>query len=170
MLEDERDLEKDLHRVSGALPKFVDGRINYKNSNELFVLVIFVKFKEEILLLKRSDKVMNYKNLWTGLGGFIDEQKPLKSKILEELQEELAISNNAIKSIQLFNPMDIVKGDNHICHIYPGLVELHEKVNITLDWEHTEYKWINVEMINCLDLAPNTVEILELLQRIPIQA
>ena len=38
------------------LPKFPDGRIDYSNSDKAPVLTCFVRFEDEILLLKRSEE------------------------------------------------------------------------------------------------------------------
>ena len=78
------------------LPRFKDGRVDYTTSNKAPVLIIFIKYKDRILLLKRSGKVSSYKNMWSTVAGFIDEQKPLKQKILEELKEETGILKESI--------------------------------------------------------------------------
>ena len=67
------------------LPKFEDGRIDYTSSKKAPILLCFVKFQEKILLVKRSNKVGNYQGKWNVVAGFIDEPKPLKEKVLEEL-------------------------------------------------------------------------------------
>jgi hypothetical protein len=36
---------------------------------------------------------------------------------------------------------------------YPVLIELKEKPEITLDWEHTEHNWTTLHEINSYDLA-----------------
>ncbi len=38
--------------------------------------------------------------------------------------------------------------------MHPFIVELKEKPEIKLDWEHTEYKWVKLEDVNNLE---NTV-------------
>jgi hypothetical protein len=43
------------------LPKFPDGRIDYHGSKENFVFNIWIQYKDQVLLLKRSDKVGAYK-------------------------------------------------------------------------------------------------------------
>lgn len=42
------------------LPKFPDGRIDYSNSDIAPVITVFVRYKDKILILKRSDKVRAY--------------------------------------------------------------------------------------------------------------
>ncbi len=99
--EDFMDMIKTFHE---KLPKFSDGRIDYTNSDTAPVVSIFVKHGDEILLLKRSDKVNTHKGKWNNIGGYIDELKPIKQKALEELNEETGINEKMIASIKMEKP------------------------------------------------------------------
>ena len=46
-----------IKEFANKLPKFPDGRIDYSSSDIAPVITVFVKHKDKILLLKRSDKV-----------------------------------------------------------------------------------------------------------------
>ncbi len=89
-----------LEKFSKKLPHFEDGRINYSDSDEAPVVTIFVKYKEKILLLKRGDKVRTYKGKWNTIAGYLDEIKPIKEKILEELGEEIGVFKKDILNIK----------------------------------------------------------------------
>ena len=96
MIDIDSKLKKTLKQFE-SLPRFPDGRINYKDSKKAAVLTCFVKFKDKILLLKRSDYVWTYKGKWNTVAGYIDEDKPLKEKVLEELREEIDVEEDNIK-------------------------------------------------------------------------
>ena len=129
---------------SKRLPKFEDGRVDYTNSEEAPVITVFVKYKNEILLLKRSNKVGTYKGKWNTIAGYLDEIKPIKEKVLEELREEICVHEEKIKSIKIKEPYRLLdKNLGKTWIIHPVIVELKEKPEIKLDWEHTEYKWIH---------------------------
>ena len=64
-----------LEKFSKKLPKFPDGRIDYRNSKEAAVVSVFVMCGNELLLLKRSDRVGNYKGRWNVAAGYFDELK-----------------------------------------------------------------------------------------------
>ncbi|RJQ15828.1 NUDIX domain-containing protein [Candidatus Woesearchaeota archaeon] len=146
---------KELLKQFDHLPKFPDGRINYSNADTAVVLNCFVKFGDEILLLKRSDKVNAYKGKWNSIGGYLDEPVSLRKKVLEELREELGIITN-IKSLSTAEPHTLVdKAINKTWIIFPVLVELSKKPEITLDWEHTDFVWIKPEQINDYDVVPD---------------
>lgn len=152
-------LEKILKEFLEKLPKFTDGRIDYSNSRKAPVLTCFVKCKDKILLLKRSDKVRTYRGLWNTVAGYLDEFKPLEEKAREELQEELGITVKMIKQIKLGEPYEF--NDKNIGKtwiIFPVLVELEKEPMIKLDREHTEYKWIVLDDLKKFDIVPNLEE------------
>lgn len=142
-----------LLEFSERLPKFEDGRIDYTDSEEAPVIIVFVKHGDKIILLKRSDKVRDYKGKWNTIAGYLDEVKPIKEKVLEELREEVCIHEDKIKSIKIKEPYKLAdEALKKSWIIHPVLVELKEKPEIKLDWEHTEYKWIHPKELNDYDI------------------
>lgn len=128
---------------SKNLPKFPDGRIDYLKSNIAPVMNIFVKYKDKILLSKRSNKVRVYQNKWNVIAGYLDELKPIRNKILEEVKEELGINENNVSLIHLSKPYKFKDREvNKTWISHPVLIELKNRPKIKLNWEHTEYKWI----------------------------
>ena len=150
-----------LEKFSKKLPHFEDGRINYSDSNEAPVVTIFVKYKNEILLLKRSDKVRTYRGKWNTIAGYLDEVKPLKEKVWEELREEIGVIEKDILNIKYGGSYKLKdKKINKIWIVHPVLVELKDKPEIVLDWEHTEYKWIKPKDLNKYDTVASLGETL----------
>ena len=144
------------------LPRFPDGRINYRDSKKAAVLTCFVKFQDKILLLKRSDNVRTYKGKWNTVAGYIDDLKPLKEKVLEELREEININEDNIKEIKIGKQFESIdKEINKIWIVHPTLIELKTKPEINLDREHTTFEWIKPEEINNYDIVPNAGESLK---------
>ncbi len=115
---------------------------DYTHSKTAPVLVCFIRHRDKFLLLKRSDKVLGYKNLWSSLAAFIDDEKTIENKIAEEIQEELGLEKEDIKRIvkgDVYTFKDEDLGRDWIRHLC--LVEISNP-DIKLDWEHTDYKWI----------------------------
>ncbi len=145
-----------IREFSRKLPKFPDGRIDYSNSDTAPVINIFLEYKGKILLLKRSDKVHAYQEKWNAVSGYLDELKPISQKAKEEIKEELQIEKSSLKSIQIGRRYKFKDSAiNKTWIIYPVLAKLKEKPKITLDWEHTEYKWIEPKNLTDFDIVPD---------------
>jgi|SRR3989338_7477759 len=156
---DNYKLMETIKKFYNKLPKFPDGRIDFSDSDTAQVITVIVKFDGRILMLKRSNAVSTYKCKWQAVAGYLDEIKPLKEKLLEELKEEANIKEENIREIKYgkkFESADKSIGKTWIVH--PVLVELNKKPNIRLNFEHSEYKWVKAEQISKLDIAPNLEE------------
>ena len=77
-------------------------KIDYTHKYECKVVDVFVKHKDSFLLLKRSEKVLAYKNMWCVISGFLDDKKTLEQKALQELKEEVGLKKDAVKKITNF--------------------------------------------------------------------
>ncbi len=155
------DIQSILKEFDG-LPKFPDGRIDYTHSEKAPVLTCFVKFEEQILLLKRSERVGTYKGKWHTVAGYIDEPKPIQQKALEELKEELDIHIEDVSSFTSGEPYEFSdQRAKKSWIVHPVLVELNKTPEIKLDWEHTEFRWILPEEVEAYDTVPKLNESLK---------
>ncbi|MFH1523004.1 MAG: NUDIX domain-containing protein [Patescibacteria group bacterium] len=155
-----KDISEIIKEFASRLPKFPDGRIDYSNSDSAPVLMVFVKYKDKVLLLRRSDKVRVYKGKWNGIGGYLDELKSVKEKVLEELTEETGINSEIVSVIKIADYYKYFDSSvNKTWYINSALVELKKEPEIKLDWEHTEYKWVeqrditNYDVVSGLDVS-----------------
>lgn len=153
-------------RLSKKLPKFTDGRINYSNSRVAPVIIIFVMVGEELLILKRSQKVIAYKGEWSGSAGFLDDLKPIEKKALEELTDELGIEEKELKKLIVEIKVCDYYGfkDKKTKRIWiktPVLVKLAKKPEITLNWEHDDFDWIKKEQLSQFDTVVDLENALE---------
>jgi 8-oxo-dGTP pyrophosphatase MutT (NUDIX family) len=161
-MEYDSDYVDKLLKKFSDLPRFEDGRINYAKAEKAPVLNCFVKFRDWILLLKRSSKVRVYKGKWNSVGGFIDETRAVKDQVLKELNEELGITVKDITDIRLGKPVEFFDPVvRRTWLVHPSLVELKRQPDIKLDWEHTEYRWIRPEEIKNFDVVYKLDELLQ---------
>ncbi|MDD4332494.1 MAG: NUDIX domain-containing protein [Patescibacteria group bacterium] len=168
---DRREEYRNLYNVNLSLvkhykqlPKFPDGRIDYSNSDNATVLNCFLKHRDKILLLKRSNEVRAYQGIWNSIGGYFDEFKPYKEKVLEEIFEETGIGADNISEFKIGAPASIFDAKiNKTWLTVPCLVELKTVPEIELDYEHTEYRWIKPEKIGNFETTPGLERVLELL-------
>jgi len=144
------------------LPRFPDGRIDFSNSDKAPVLTCVVKYQDKILLLKRSNRVHTYQGKWHTVAGYLDEPKPIRQKALEELEEELDIHSKDVARFTAGEPYEFFDdGVTKSWIVHPVLVELKKNPVVTLDWEHTEFKWISPNEVSGYDTVPKLDESLK---------
>jgi len=155
MDEREQKILKTIKRFAGKLPSFPDGRIDYSDSDIAPVITVFIKYKDKILLLKRSDKVRTYQGKWNTVAGYLDELKPIRNKVLEEIQEELGINEDNVLSIHIGESYEFTDIEiNKTWIVQPVLAVLKNEPEVKLDLEHTECKWIKPEELKDFDTVP----------------
>lgn len=135
--------------------------IDYSHARSAPVIIIFVKYRDKFLLVKRSAKMLTYQGLWSCLAGFVDDDKSMEDKVKFEIEEELGLKTTDIKEIK--------KGDTYlfvddtldrewIRHLF--LVEITSP-NIKLSWEHSELVWITPADAKNYETTPGFNEDLE---------
>jgi ADP-ribose pyrophosphatase YjhB (NUDIX family) len=155
---DPHNVPEEILTLANALPRFPDGRIDYTHAPVAPVLNVFVLYQGKLLLVKRGDKVGWLKDRWHIIAGFLDEEKTLAEKALEEMGEELGITPESVKEIVALDPYrDPLGGKEWI--IYPVIIDLVEMPEITLDWENVDYAWIELGDIEKYDVIPNVLRV-----------
>lgn len=144
------------------LPRFPDGRINYHRARTAPVVTCVVRRGGDILLLKRGEKVSTYKGRWHVVAGYLDEPgKMVEEKAREELREEIGIHDDDIVGLQIGRTIEMDDPQlRKLWRIHPVLVDVKGDPPITLDWEHTDYRWVQPEEIPDYHPIPGLVEVL----------
>ena len=125
------------------------------------IITAFIKNNNKNLILKRSDKVRSMKGLWSGVSGIIENnEKPIDRAIIE-IYEELGLKKDKItllkniEKIKISSPHD----KNHEWIIFSYLFETKE-TSIKLNWENSEFKWIEVDELKNYETVPSLDKIL----------
>ena len=125
------------------------------------IVTSFLKNSNKILLLKRSEEVKSMKNLWAGISGIIEgEEKPLdRAKI--EIFEEVGISEEHITLIKSTKEFTIESPQykNQEWIIFPFFFKTDTN-NIKLNWENSDFRWIEVNQLKEFNTVPSLEEIL----------
>ncbi len=126
------------------------GTLELPHVNEVNVVTCILRFGEKILILKRSAKVSTNQGLWAGVSGYIEDgEKPLQTA-RKEIREETGIENaKLIRSGEMLR----VRSGRRLWCIYPFLFE-PDSPDITIDWEHTEYRWTDPDDIDHKTTVP----------------
>ena len=125
------------------------------------IVTSFIKDNEKLLILKRSDKVQSMKGLWAGISGIIEKnEEPLKRAKIE-IFEEVGIIEDKITLVRSVKEMRInsPQYENHEWEIFPFLFEAKNPI-IKLNWENSEFKWINKEELKNYETVPSLQKVL----------
>jgi 8-oxo-dGTP pyrophosphatase MutT (NUDIX family) len=125
------------------------------------IVTSFIRYNEKLLILKRSDKVKSMKGLWAGISGIIEKnEEPLK-RAKVEIFEEVGITEDRITLVRSSEEMRInsPQYENHEWEIFPFLFEA-KNPTIKLNWENSEFKWINVEELENYKTVPSLQKVL----------
>ena len=125
------------------------------------IVTSFIKDNGKLLILKRSDKVKSMKGLWAGISGIIEKNEvPLKRAKIE-IFEEVGITEDTITLVRSTEEMkvDSPQYENHEWEIFPFLFEVKNPM-IKLNWENSDFKWINVEELGNYDTVPSLQKVL----------
>jgi len=125
------------------------------------IVTSFIRDKEKILILKRSGKVKSMKGLWAGISGIVEKnEEPLKRARIE-IFEEVGITEDKITLVRSAEEMIVnsPQYENHEWKISPFLFEA-KNPTINLNWENSEFKWINVEELENYETVPSLQKVL----------
>ncbi|MGC9060155.1 MAG: NUDIX domain-containing protein [Thermoplasmata archaeon] len=102
------------------------------------VVSCFVIKNGKLLLLKRSSRVGSFQGYWATISGYIEKgELPLRRAYIELLEE------GKLRKVRLIKKGKIVfaRDKGRVFAVHPFLFET--KSDVEIDWEHTEYRWIN---------------------------
>ena len=123
------------------------------------IVTSFIKNNNKILILKRSTNVKSMKGLWSGVSGIIENnEKPLdraKIEIFEEIGIEKVSLTKKIEKMIISSP----HYKNHRWEVFAFLFET-EKIEVKLNWENSEFKWIRTEELKNYETVPSLDKIL----------
>ena len=125
------------------------------------IVTSFIRDNDKLLILKRSEKVKSMKGLWAGISGIIenDEEPLTRAKI--EIFEEVGITEDKITLIKSIDEMRVNSPQykNHEWEIFPFLFE-SSNPTIKLNWENSDFKWIDVEELKNYETVPSLQKVL----------
>jgi 8-oxo-dGTP pyrophosphatase MutT (NUDIX family) len=125
------------------------------------IVTSFIKDNKKILILKRSEKVKSMKGLWSGISGIIEKDEIPLERAKIEIFEEVGILENEIRLIKSTEEMRINSPQykNHEWEVFPFLFE-SKKPNVKLNWENSEFRWVEIEELKNYETVPSLEKIL----------
>jgi 8-oxo-dGTP diphosphatase len=118
------------------------------------VLNAVVVCRGKVLLLQRSSGMRSYPNHWSGISGYLDDDRSVEDKARQEMLEEVGITGEKILSMQrgtvlLQEAPDCGKS----WLVVPVLVRVGDRC-YRLDWESQAADWFSMTEAMRLRLLP----------------
>ena len=125
------------------------------------IVTSFIKNNNKILILKRSEKVRTMKGLWSGVSGIIENNEKPRDRAVIEIFEEVGIEKEKISLIKTIEKMKISSPqyENHEWEVFSFLFKTNE-TKIKLNWENSEFKWIELDELKNYETVPSLEKIL----------
>ncbi|MEM0449468.1 MAG: DUF126 domain-containing protein [Methanomassiliicoccales archaeon] len=120
------------------------------------VVTAVLMHKGRILALKRSDKVSSCQNMWAGVSGYLEKgEKPLE-RAIKEVEEETAVKDCTV--LHQAPPLTVRQGD--MAWTVHAFLMACPTEKIRIDWEHSEYKWIDPSSVDEHVTVPGFLRVL----------
>jgi len=96
---------------------------------------------EELLILRRSQRVGTYRGRWAGVSGFVEA--PPDEQAYTELREEAGLERTDVTLLRRGKPFTFSDADlDREWTVHPYLFLLSDTARIQTDWENVEMRWI----------------------------
>ena len=123
------------------------------------VVTSFLTNEQRILLLRRSQKVGTHRGRWSAVSGYLEGEEEPQQRAVTEIQEELGLTKEQVKLVRagpILRAFD--QETDTVWVIHPFLFEATSNT-VQLDWENTEYKWINPKELDSYQTVPRLREV-----------
>ena len=122
------------------------------------VTCLLVDNEENLLILKRSDKVRTYRGLWGGVAGYVEKDEEPGDAAFKEIKEEVGLEKDDVSLLKKGEPIiftDFYEGEQYNWEVFLFLFKTEKKDKLKIDWEHSEYRWITPPDIDKYDTVPH---------------
>ena len=129
------------------------------NKKTSIVVTSVLKNQNEVLVLRRSMKVKTMQEKWAGVSGYLEKNEDLLSRALIEIYEETRINKDELILRKIFNQFG-VQIHNELMIIIQPFCFVSNTRNVVLDWEHSDYYWMNKKEMDNFEFVPRLKQII----------
>jgi len=116
---------------------------------------------DEILLVRRSQRVRTYRGAWAGVSGYVELGVTPLDQAYTELSEEVELDRAAVHLVRVGEPLsfhDAALAQSWVVH--PFLFALAPGAEPRTDWEATAHRWVRPDEIGKFQTVPRLAEAL----------
>jgi 8-oxo-dGTP diphosphatase len=108
---------------------------------------------EELLILRRSQRVGTYRGRWAGVSGFVEA--PPDEQAYIELREEVHLEPEDVTLLRKGEPLTFTDAQlDREWTVHPYLFLVTDPTRIQTDWEATEARWIAPQELERYETVP----------------
>jgi 8-oxo-dGTP pyrophosphatase MutT (NUDIX family) len=127
----------------------------------IHVVTCFLRRGDKVLILKRSRDVKTNKERWAGVSGYVEPGEEPLDTAYKEMVEEVSARPDQVRLVREVEGLTFVDQEHQtIWVVHPFLFDDID-VDVTIDWEHTEYAWIEPDELEAYDTVASLRETLD---------
>lgn len=127
----------------------------------IHVVTSFLRRGTKVLVLKRSQGVKTNKGKWAGCSGYVEPGEEPWQTAYKELEEEVSARPDQVRLVREAAPLTFLDTEHDTTWIVHPFLFDDLGVEVELDWEHTDFQWIEPESIGSLDTVVSLKRTLE---------
>ena len=128
------------------------GTVELPGVEEIRVVTSFLERPDgRILLLRRSERVGSFRGHWAGVSGFLETPRPI-DQAYREIEEETGIPRAAL-ALAAEGGLVYARDGDRVYAVHPFRFRV-AAVEVRIDWEHTEFAWVDPEEIGRRPTVP----------------
>jgi 8-oxo-dGTP diphosphatase len=134
--------------------------MSIENTTSLkLVVTAILRHQSKILILKRSSKTKSMQNKWGCISGYLESYEDPLTRALKEIIEETGIRFEQVILQKILYPIQ-VEYEGKVTFVIQPFCFSSKVSSITLNWEHVEFRWIDIFDIKLYDLVPKLDELI----------
>ena len=135
------------------------GWVDLRDAEPVEVVTAFLQRADgRILLLRRSERVGSFRGHWAAVSGFLEGRPPEAQARLEILEETGLGPESVVLRSQ--GSLVLARAEKRMFVVHP-LRFWTRSTTVRLDWEHTEFEWVDPSEIRARPTVPKLDEVWE---------
>jgi 8-oxo-dGTP pyrophosphatase MutT (NUDIX family) len=125
---------------------------------------------DEILLVRRSQRVRTYQGAWAGISGYLEAGATPLEQAYTELHEEVGLERDDLELVRSGSPVPVDDESQQLRWlVYPFLFTLSLRQEVPrLDWEALEMRWVEPTELPHYTTVPKLREALAAVYPFPV--
>ena len=148
-------LQEYVNNIMNSVIYDYKGDVDFNRTNDICVLIIYIEFKNKLILLKHTE---DKQGTFDVLNGLCEQTIPIQKMIFEQIEDELEVIKEDVLDVKIG---DILKNydsqDSITYHEIPFLIKLSAESVIT-PFEEMEIKYVDIDKMYNMNLKKGLIK------------